>query len=335
MTVTTWTEATEAGDVTVIEIAFPRMRVQLLSLGAAIREVVVPDRDGNLGGVHLALPTVADHAVRALNPHLGATLGRYANRIAGGAFSLDGVDYPLDVNNGPNTLHGGSLGWDRLIWHVDGISEDAGDATIRLSLTSPDGDMGFPGTVSARTTYVVSDGRIATHYEATTDAPTVISMANHAYWNLAGTHSIADHELHVPANRKLAYDEFQIPTGIVDVEGTPYDMRVSSELGPILEATGGLDDCYLLDGVEGQVRLGAVLSHPGTGRVLRVLTDAPGMQVYSGNNLRTPFEVHQSMSLETQRMPDAPNQPALGPCVLRPGENYSTTTLLEFTTSAT
>jgi aldose 1-epimerase len=181
----------------------------------------------------------------------------------------------------------------------------------------------------------VSDGRIETHYEATTDAPTVISMANHAYWNLAGSHSIADHELHVPADRKLVYDEFQIPTGIIDVDGTPYDMRVSSALGPILESTGGLDDCYLLDGVEGQVRLGAVLSHPGTGRVLRVLTDAPGMQVYSGNNLQSPFDVHQSMSLETQRMPDAPNQPALGPCVLRPGENYSTTTLLEFTTSST
>jgi aldose 1-epimerase len=334
MTVTTWQEATEAGDVTVIEITFPRMRVQLLSLGAAIREVDVPDRDGNLGGVHLALPTVADHAVRDLNPHLGATLGRYANRIADGAFSLDGVEYSLDVNNGPNTLHGGSLGWDRLIWHVDGISDDDGAVTIRFSLTSPDGDMGFPGTVSARTTYVVSDGRIETHYEATTDAPTVISMANHAYWNLAGSHSIADHELHVPADRKLVYDEFQIPTGIIDVEGTPYDMRASHALGPILEATGGLDDCYLLDG-EGQVRLGAVLSHPGTGRVLRVLTDAPGMQVYSGNNLRSPFAVHQSMSLETQRMPDAPHQPGLGPCVLRPGERYSTTTLLEFSTSAT
>jgi aldose 1-epimerase len=333
MTVTTWQEATEAGDVTVIEIAFPRMRVQLLSLGAAIREVDVPDRDGNLGGVHLALPTVADHAVRDLNPHLGATLGRYANRIAGGSFSLDGVEYSLDVNNGPNTLHGGSLGWDRLVWHVDGISDDEGAVTIRFSLTSPDGDMGFPGTVSARTTYVVSDGRIETHYEATTDAPTVISMANHAYWNLAGSHSIADHELHVPADRKLVYDEFQIPTGILDVEGTPYDMRVSRALGPILEATGGLDDCYLLDGAEGQVRLGAVLSHPGTGRVLRVLTDAPGMQVYSGNNLRSPFDVHQSMSLETQRMPDAPNQSGLGPCVLRPGENYATTTLLEFSTS--
>ncbi len=335
MSVTTRSEATDAGDVTVIDVVLPRMRVQLLSLGAAIREVDVPDRDGNLGGVHLALPTVADHAVHALNPHLGATLGRYANRIADGAFSLDGVDYRLDVNNGPNTLHGGSLGWDRLIWHVDEISDDDGEATIRFSLTSPDGDMGFPGAVSARTTYVVSDGRIETHYEATTDAPTVISMANHAYWNLAGSDSIADHELHVPADRKLTYDEFQIPTGIVDVAGTSYDMRVSSTLGPILEATGGLDDCYLLDGVDGQVRLGAVLSHPGSGRVLRVLTDAPGMQVYSGNNLRSPFTVHQSMSLETQRMPDAPNQPALGPCVLRPGEKYSTTTLLEFSTSTT
>jgi aldose 1-epimerase len=172
-------------------------------------------------------------------------------------------------------------------------------------------------------------------YEATTDAPTVISMANHAYWNLAGSRSIADHELHVPSGRKLVYDEFQIPTGIVGVEGTPYDMRASRALGPILEATGGLDDCYLLQDDGGEMQLGAVLTHPGTGRVLRVLTDAPGVQVYSGNNLRSPFEVHQSMSLETQRMPDAPNQPALGPCILRPGEHYATTTLLEFSTSAT
>ena len=301
-------------------------------MGAAIREVDVPDRDGTLGGVHLALPTVADHAIRPLNPHLGATLGRYANRIAGGTFALDGVEYPLDVNNGPNTLHGGSMGWDRLNWNVDEISDDASSATIRFSLISPDGDMGFPGTVSARTRYVVSEGRIEMHYEATTDAPTVISMANHAYWNLAGSHSIADHELHVPATSKLVYDEFQIPTGIVDVDGTPYDMRASRALGPILEATGGLDDCYLLEGAAGEVRLGAVLTHPGTGRVLRVLTDAPGMQVYSGNNLRSPFEVHQSMSLEAQRLPDAPNQSGLGPCVLRPGDSYTTTTVIEFAT---
>ena len=333
MTVTTWTAPTAAGDVTVIDVTLPRMRVQLLSLGAAIREVDVPDREGTLGGVHLALPAIADYADPARNPHLGATLGRYANRIAHGSFSLDGVEYPLDVNNGPNTLHGGSRGWDRLPWRVDEIS-DAGDrATIHFSLTSPDGDMGFPGTVSAHATYVVSDSRIEMHYRASTDAATVVSMANHAYWNLAGSHSIADHELHVPADRKLTYDEFQIPAGIVDIEGTDYDMRASRALGQILDATGGLDDCYLLDDAAGQVRLGAVLSHPGTGRVLRVLTDAPGMQVYSGNNLRSPFTTHQSMSLETQRMPDAPNQPALGPCVLRPGEEYATTTILEFSTS--
>jgi aldose 1-epimerase len=329
MTVTTWTEATAAGDVTVIEVIFPRMRVQLLSLGAAMREVDVPDRDGTMGGVHLALPTVADHTVHSLNPHLGSTLGRYANRIAGGRFELDGVEYRLDVNNGPNTLHGGAEGWDRMIWRVDEISDDDSSATIRFSLTSPDGDMGFPGTVQARTAYVVTEGRILTHYEATTDAPTVVSMANHAYWNLAGSRSIADHELQVPAGHKLVYDEFQIPTGVMDVDGTTYDMRASRTLGPILDATGGLDDCYLLEGT-GEVRLGAVLSHPASGRVLRVLTDAPGMQVYSGNNLKPPFDVHQSMSLETQRMPDAPNQPALGPCVLRPGEHYATTTVLEF-----
>ena len=330
MTLRTWSEATEAGDVTVIEIEFPRMRVQLLSLGAAIREVEVPDRDGALAGVHLALPTVADHAVHALNPHLGGTLGRVANRIAGGTFVLDGTRYHLDVNNGPNTLHGGADGWDRLIWRVDDISDDGDGARIDFSLTSADGDMGFPGTVQARATYVVTEGRIEMRYAATTDAPTVINMANHGYWNLAGSRSIADHSLHVPADRRLLTDATQIPCGIAEVEGTPYDLRDARTLGPILEATGGLDDCYLLAG-DG-VRLAAELRHPGSGRVMRVLTDAPGMQVYSGNNLRAPFDVHQSMSLEAQRLPDAPNQPDLGPCDLRPGQSYAATTVLEFDT---
>lgn len=200
MSVSTWNEPTDAGEVTVIEISLARIRVQLLSLGAAIREVDVPDRDGNLGGVHLSLPTVADHAVHALNPHLGGTLGRYANRIAGGTFTLDGNRYLLDVNNGPNTLHGGAHGWDRLIWRVDDITDDREAVTVTFTLTSPDGDMGFPGRMDARTTYVVSNARIAMHYVATADAPTVISMANHGYWNLAGSRSIADHDLRVPAS---------------------------------------------------------------------------------------------------------------------------------------
>ena len=329
MTVSTRSEVTAAGDVTIIDIALPRMRVQLLSLGAAIREVEVPDREGNLGHVHLALPTVADHADRALNPHLGATLGRYANRIAGGRFRLDGRDYELDVNNGPNTLHGGALGWDRLVWEVADLGEADDVVTVEFTLTSPDGDMGFPGTVHAHTTYVVSSGQIAMRYAARTDAPTVVSMANHGYWNLAGSTSIDNHELRVPAHRKLTYDEHQIPTGIMAIDGTVYDLREAQPLRPLLTSTGGLDDCYLIDG-EG-LRFAAELKHPASGRILSVHTDAPGMQVYSGNNLRAPFAVHQSMSLEAQRMPDAPNQPSLGACVLRPGESYATTTVLDFT----
>ena len=328
MSVSTWNEPTDAGEVTVIEISLARIRVQLLSLGAAIREVDVPDRDGNLGGVHLALPTVADHAIHALNPHLGGTLGRYANRIAGGTFTLDGNRYLLDVNNGPNTLHGGAHGWDRLIWRVDDITDDREAVTVTFTLTSPDGDMGFPGRMDARTTYVVSDGRVEMHYFATTDAPTVISMANHGYWNLAGSRSISDHDLRVPASRRLLTDATQIPCGVADVVDTAYDLNSPELLGPVLAVTGGLDDCYLLEG-DG-LQLGAELRHAGSGRVMRVLTDAPGMQVYSGNNLKPPFEVHQSMSLEAQRFPDAPNQPSLGPCVLRPGEEYAAATVLEF-----
>ena len=328
MTVRTWSTPTTSGDVTVIEIAHPDIRVELLSLGAAIRQVEVPDRSGSLGPVHLALPEVADYADRALNPHLGATLGRYANRIAGGTLDLDGTTYRLDVNNGPNTLHGGALGWDRHVWRVADVDDSAEAVTVTFALTSPNGDMGFPGTVSALATYSVTGTAIALHFSASTDALTVISMANHGYWNLAGTDSIAGHELRVAAEQRLAMDDHQIPCAVADIAMTPYDLRVPVDLGPIIAQTGGLDDCYVIDG-EG-LREAAELRCPSNGRRMKVMTDAPGVQVYTGNNLKPPFAVHQSVSLETQRMPDAPNQPALGPCILRPGEEYRSTTLLEF-----
>ena len=328
MTVRTWSVPTTAGDVTVIEVELDRMRVRLLSLGAAIGDVEVPDRSGQLGPVHLALPEIADYAERALNPHLGATIGRYANRIAGGAFILDGHPYRLDVNNGPNTLHGGLFGWDRQIWQVDELDDNSERATATFSLQSPDGDMGFPGNVSATVTYVVTEQAIAMHFTATTDAPTVISMANHGYWNLAGSDSIAGHELRVAAERRLVMNDVQIPDGAAEVAGTAYDLRTPVDLGSVIEATGGLDDCYVIDGTG--LREVAALRCPGNGRSLRVLSDAPGLQVYTGNSLKPPFTVHQSVSLEAQRMPDAPNQPELGACVLRPGEEYRATTVLEF-----
>lgn len=314
---------------TLIDIALSQMRVTLRSYGAAIDSVEVPDAQGQLGHVHLRLPTPCDYLDRALNPHLGATVGRYANRIAGGCFTVDGVTYDLDVNNGPNTLHGGATGWDRHNWTVDSVADDGDTVTVEFSLVSPSGDMGFPGTVHATSTYVVSPGRIEMHYTATTDAPTVVSMTNHGYWNLDDSMSIADQVLLVPADRRLDNDATGIPTAIVPVNGTPFDLREPQLLGPVIADTGGIDHCYLPDG-DGLREMGTLHS-PTTGRTLRVLSDAPGVQVYTGNNLRAPFAVHQSVSLEAQRLPDAPNQPALGQCILRPGETYTSTTVLEFT----
>jgi len=322
----------DAGDVaiTVIDIALPGIEVSLLSLGAALHSVRVPDRDGRLGPVHLTLPTIPAYADPALNPHLGATLGRYANRIARGHFTLDGVAYSLEVNKAPNTLHGGTRGFDRLPWTVLNVDDGGDEAVVTFGLTSPDGDEGFPGTVHAEATYRLSSGRIEITMSAVTNAPTVISMANHGYWNLDGSDSIAQHVLEVPAQRRLLMDATGIPTGVVDVADTPYDLNRPAELGPVITATGGLDDCYIIDGAG--MRVAARLHGPRSGRSMTVSSDAPGLQVYTGNSLHPPFAVHQSVSLEAQRLPDAPNQPDLGPCVLRPGERYATTTLLEFST---
>ncbi len=324
--------ASAAGDFTVIDVVVTDLRVELLSLGAAIRDVRVPDRHGLQGPVHLMLPTPEDHALHDLNPHLGGTLGRYANRIAGAQFTLDGTTYRLDANNHGNTLHGGSVGFDRRVWDVLDVQDEHDEATVVFGLVSEDGDMGFPGTVRATTTYRVTPGRIAMDYAAETDAPTVISMANHGYWNLASSNSVAGHVLEVPAQRRLRNDDVGIPVDIVDVAGTPDDLRAPRLLGPVVDATGGLDSSYLVDDSRDgdPVRLMATAWDPRSGRRLRVSSDAPCVQVYTGNNLEAPFRVHQSISLEAQRLPDAPRRPEFGPCVLRPGEEYRSTTVLEF-----
>lgn len=311
-----------------INVDLGALRIQLLTLGAAMRTVEIPDAQGVMGHVHLHLPTPADHADRSRNPHLGGTLGRYANRIARARFSLDGKEYRLDANKDGNTLHGGARGFDRCVWDVMDIVDDEDLATITMELTSPDGDMGFPGTVVAQATYEISTDSITMNYSAVTDAPTVISMANHGYWNLAGSSSIAAHHLQVPATRRLITDDTGIPVGMDEVADTLFDLRQSRQLAPIIETTGGLDTCYLPDG-EG-LRVVAELTAPGVGRRMRVSSDAPGLQVYTGNGLGAPFQVHQSVSLEAQRAPDAPNQPDLGECVLRPGNRYTATTILEF-----
>lgn len=313
-----------------IDVDLGSLRIQLLTLGAAIRTVEVPDAHGVLGHVHLHLPTPADHADASINPHLGGTLGRYANRIARGRFTLDGVEYRLDANRDGNTLHGGRRGFDRRLWHVVDIVEDVDLVTLTLELTSLDDDMGFPGTVTAQTTYEITADSITIDYSAVTDAPTVISMANHGYWNLAGSTSVGAHHLLVPATRRLVTDATGIPVGTDEVTDTLFDLREAPHLETVIETTGGLDTCYLPEG-EG-MRMVADLTAPAVGRRLRVSSDAPAVQVYTGNGLHPPFKVHQSVSLEAQRAPDAPNQPELGECVLRPGDQYSATTILEFST---
>jgi aldose 1-epimerase len=331
MTVTrTPVTGTPVGDFETIDVDLGSLRLQLLTLGAAIRTVEVPDSQGILGHVHLHLPTPAEHADAALNPHLGGTLGRYANRIARARFTLDGVEYRLDANKDGNTLHGGRLGFDRCVWTVVEIIDDGELATVTMELTSPDGDMGFPGTVTAQATYEVTPDAITIDYSAVTDAPTVISMANHGYWNLAGSHSAGAHLLQVPATKRLVTDDTGIPVGIDEVADTLFDLREPTGLAALIDATEGLDTCYLPEG-EG-LRLVADLSAPGVGRRLRVSSDAPGLQVYTGNGLHAPFERYQSVSLEAQRAPDAPNQPDLGTSILRPGERYAATTMLEFST---
>lgn len=316
-----------AGRFEALDIDLGTIRIQLVSLGAAIRTVEVPDAAGRLGHVHLHLPTPADNADFTRNPHLGSTLGRYANRIADAQFTLDGRVYHLDANNGPNCLHGGSRGFDRHVWQITDLDEGDDAATITFEYVSPDGDMGFPGEVRAQARYEISPGTIAIHYRATTDADTVINMANHGYWNLDASDSIGDHTLRVDAQRRIATDDSGIPTGIVPIDTTAFDFRDQRSLGPAIAATGGIDSCYLVEGT-GLREMGYVTG--ASGRSLQVLSDAPGVQVYTAGSLGAPFRRFQSISLEAQRPPDAPNQTYLGASLLQPGAEYTATTELRF-----
>ena len=250
--------------------------------------------------------------------YCGSICGRVANRIAGGSFELDGATYSLAVNNGPNHLHGGLKGFSDVPWTV----EEASDTRLVLSLVSPDGDENYPGTVSVRAIYSVEGRRLTLEMEGSTDAPTLLNLTNHAYWNLSGTGTIDAHCLQVPAS---AYTPMvaNIPTGVIaPVEGTLYDLRRPASLGernaPDAIA-GGYDDNYVLPAESG-VKLAAVLTNGR--RTLRVLTDAPGLQVYTGDYL--PLK-RGGVALEAQNYPDSPHHPHFPSIVLRPGECYART----------
>ncbi|WP_432486612.1 aldose epimerase family protein [Kineococcus sp. SYSU DK018] len=324
----------------------------VLTRGAALHRVVVPDAAGALGDVVVALPDVPSH--EAAEGYPGAVVGRVANRIAGGTFELGGVRHDVPRNDGPNALHGGAEGFDQRVWDAEEVTGGEGPA-VRLTLRSPDGDMGFPGELTAQVTYALNqdaDGvRLRLDYRATTTAPTPVNLTNHAYVNLDGPGTVEEHVLRLHASHYLPVDEHLIPTGeLRDVTGTPFDFRTPTRLGERLRdadeqllRAGGYDHSLVLDDSGTGERVVAELTGPRSGRRLQLRTDAPGLQLYTGNFLdgawRTlegrPVRQGDALCLETQLLPDAVNRPAftggeLGEAVLRPGEVFTTTTTFVF-----
>ena len=336
-------------DVALVPLQSSAISLSVLTLGATLWTVEAPDRAGHRDHVALHLTTLPEMEDRSRNPYLGATCGRVANRIGGARFELDHTPIGLLANEGRNQIHGGPDGFDRRIWDLAEVSTNDDGGRIVLALTSPDGDQGFPGTLEATATYELHGHVLRITYEAVTDAPTIVNLINHAYWNLGGPtrwdldQAIADHELRVPGERYLPVDDEEIPNGpLVSVEGTPFDLRQARLLLDVLadhERGVGINHSYEVPASSDEdlaasagLPVAAELHHPTTGRTLTVATDQPAVQVYTGNVLGAPFGVQAAMCLETQHHPDTPNRPDLGSVVLRPGEHYRSTTELTFGT---
>ncbi|MBX9395389.1 galactose mutarotase [Streptomyces sp. TRM72054] len=299
------------------------VRVRVLSYGGIVQSVEVPDRDGRTADVVLGFGEL-DGYLEHPGPYLGALVGRYANRIAGGRFPLDGRTYALARNNGPNSLHGGERGFDKRVWDMTPVEHG-----VRLSRVSPHGEEGFPGRLEVSATYRLdATGALRIAYEAVTDAPTVVNLTNHSYWNLSGSGSgdAGGHELRIAAGRYTPVDDDLIPTGIAPVEGTRFDFRTARKTG------SGYDHNFVLDkGVTDTAVEVAELFDPASGRVLTVATTEPGLQLYTADHLSGPFAPGDGIALETQHFPDSPNRPQFPGTVLRPGEVFRSETVYGFT----
>jgi aldose 1-epimerase len=319
------------------------LRLTVLDLGATVARVQVPlGAGGELVDVVLGLSTAANYASPD-NPYLGATVGRYANRIGGARFRLDGVSHEVAANEGTTCLHGGPGGFHTRIWSVVGEGPDF----LELQLVSPSGDQGFPGEVTARVRYTATDDAVTIEHHAVTDAPTVVSLTNHAYVNLAGEGTVDDHRLTLAADAYLPVDAASIPLGSAEpVQDSPFDFRQPAQVGPRtrsphpqVKRAGGIDHAFVLNGHG--LRPVARLEHPPTGRSLEISTTQPSLQVYTGQQLDgglldragRPLVSRAGIALECQGYPDAPNRPNFPPTVLRPGEEYRATTVWRFSSS--
>jgi aldose 1-epimerase len=321
--------------------------VSVANFGGHIVSILAPDRSARLADVTLGYRDFAGYL--GDKDYLGSIVGRYANRIAQGRFTLDGRTFTLAVNNGPNSLHGGPTGFHKRVWTPKVVSGPDGDS-LELTYVSKDGEEGYPGTLTAKVVYSLrEDGGLLIDYTATTDAPTVVNLTNHAYFNLAGEGegTILGHEMQIEADAFTPVDSTLIPTGKVQpVEGTPFDFRKPVAIGARIDAAdeqlgagGGYDHNFVLRGKMGELRLAARVREPKSGRVLEVLTTEPGIQFYSGNFLDgtvvgksgKPYVRRGAFCLEAQHFPDSPNQPPFPSVVLRPGQTYKQTTVYRVT----
>jgi aldose 1-epimerase len=321
------------------------MEVRISARGATIVSLRVPDRAGALGDVVLGFDTLEGYASDQ-NPFFGNVVGRYANRIGGAAFTLDGKKYTLAANNGPNSLHGGLRGFDKYVWTGKEVARD-GAVGVEWSMTSPDGDEGYPGTMKAGVTYLLTPkDELVVEYVATTDKPTVVNLTQHAYFNLAGEGNgdVLDHVVQIHADRYTPVAPGLIPTGVLaPVAGTPLDFTKPERLGARIGSDheqmklgNGYDHNFVLNRKgEGLVHAAHVVE-PKSGRVMDVHTTEPGLQIYTSNFLDAvgkgghKYPKNSAVCFETQHYPDSPNQPAFPSTVLRPGETYRSKTVFAF-----
>ena len=331
----------EGTSVDLYSLADGKLEVRILTYGGIILSLRAPDRKGKLDDVVLGCDSVEKY--EAQTAHFGGIVGRYANRIAHGSFQLDGHTYSIPKNDGDNALHGGTRGFDKVVWGARQIPDG-----VELSYASKDGDQGFPGTLNMTVRYTLSGGALRIEYSATTDKDTVLNLTNHSYFNLAGQGKgdVLGQVLKIDASRMTPVNATLIPTGeLKSVQGTPFDFRAPHAIGERINADDiqmhlghGYDHNFVLDHPEGELAEAAEVYEPASGRILKVLTTEPGVQLYTGNFLDGSITGKEgrvynrrfALCLETQHFPDSPNHPGFPTTELKPGQKFHSVTVFQF-----
>ncbi|MFW6140377.1 MAG: aldose epimerase family protein [Acidobacteriota bacterium] len=318
------------------------MKAKITNYGAILVSLIVPDKNGELTDITLGYDNLEGYLKET--PYFGATVGRYANRIKNGKFTLNGVEYQLTKNDNDNHLHGGIKGFDKKIWNAESFEKED-SVGISLSYLNPDGEEGYPGNLSCTVIYTLTkNNELKIDYEAQTDKATPVNLTHHSYFNLEGQGSsdILDHILYLNAEKYTPVDSELMPTGeILPVKGTPFDFTSPRAVGERIDKVpGGYDHNFVLNGKKGTLKLAARVTEPHKGRVMEIHTTDPGIQFYSGNFLDgsitgksgNTYEKHYGFCLELQRFPDSPNQPVFPSTILEPGEKYTKMTIFRFST---